>query len=134
MAVGLMGIYEDMQKVATGLLTEFDQGSITLTRNSRAAGPNAWTPGSDTPTVYNLNGAVRGVSRRYINGRSVLESDLQATVAVEATNASTEAKLAITPDPKTDFMTVDGRRHEIISYEKLPAAGTAAALVIIMKG
>ena len=125
--------YGKMQGVATGLLTKFKQGTVTLTRTTYAAKVNDWDPPVvPVDTVYTLNAAVREVSRKYIDGTNILRSDGQINFAVKATDAS-GSLVDITP-VKTDKISIDGDDVTILDLIRVPRAGTAVAFILIYRG
>lgn len=114
-----MGFYNDMQKIATDLLTQFDQGGLQYVRRVKTT-PNGPDPGVITPTTITLHGAANGVSKQYIgsslaDGTLIVVSDLMATVSVK--DFSFEPSLA-------DVVKVNGVSHNIIQVLKVPPAGT----------
>jgi hypothetical protein len=111
-----------MQATASKLLKTFNQGTIKLIKITDGTGP-AYDPGDPVPTPYDLDGTVRGVSSKYVDGTLVLESDLQVTAAVHAIQ---------TPTLK-DKVSIDGNEYAIIKIIKIPAAGTTITNIIIVR-
>lgn len=114
--------YNDMQALASELLTEFKQGVITYVGLTPGTG-TADEPGEpvETPTV--LKGAVaRGVEFKYVKGTGVLSTDLQITIPADT----------ITPAPQ-GFFIVDGQRLKTVEIHRIPAAGTPVAYTIIVR-
>lgn len=119
--------YAEMQGIASGILEEFKQGTVTLTRTTKAAADatTPWIPGDTTATTtYTLDAVVRGTNARevgtaYTNGTLILASDLVVTCAVP------EVEPAL-----TDTVTVDGQSHVIKGISRKPAAGTAVAYAL----
>lgn len=134
--------YGSMQTLATGLLTQFNQGLLELTRTEQA--PNAsepWKPGVETTRRYRLVGAVAPVQKRFVNGQSVLESDSQATVGVAATLTHVDGAVVtpqavllsdVEPTP-SDTFTVDGRPRTVVGVRRIPDAGVAVAYAFILR-
>lgn len=115
--------YQDMQEIATDLLTEFNQGTIKIIRDTF---PNAkpYDPGEPVPTEYSFKGVTRGVSKKFVDGTFILESDLQATLAYSS---------EIVINPKTDRIKVDNIEYQILSVKNTPASGTIVSIIIIYR-
>lgn len=109
-----MSFYGDMQAIATGLLTEFDQGGLSLDK---------YTPGSGRPTYTSqpFPGAARGVTSEHLKDSMVEATDLVVTVPAAMTPAA------------EDRVTVNGRSHQIIKIIRMPAAGIVAAWQVIVR-
>ena len=120
-----MAFYDDMQNVATGLLTSFNQGVITLTRSVPGTVPNAdepWITNPPTETVHPIKGVVKAVSKKYIDGTTILSTDSEVTIAA----------FAIEPN-NTDKLTIDGVDIQVIDIKRIPAAGTLVVTKIIVR-
>lgn len=118
-----MGFYEDMQGVATDLLTEFAQGQVTITRVTPGTpDPDApWVPVEPTTETVTLAAAVKRVEQRFVNGTTVVGTEDQAMFAVPG----------FEPDMACEF-TVDGRRRILKDLIRIPAAGTPVAYIAIV--
>lgn len=112
--------YGRMQGTATRLLTKFNQGAITLIRvTPGAADPDRpWVVNPPTTTSYPLQGAVRRVEQKYVNGTTIVETDDQINFAVPP----------IVPN-MSDKFTVDGKPRVLKDLRPLPAAGTPVAYI-----
>jgi len=114
--------YDEMQAIASELLTEFNQGTIAYVAMTLGNGP-ADDPGEPTETTTVFSGAVaRGVEFKYVKGSSVLSTDLQVTIPGGI----------VEPTPE-GFFTVDGVRLKIVEVHRIPATGTAVACTIIVR-
>jgi hypothetical protein len=125
--------YEDMRSVASELLKEFDQkrpGDPSPTDNgiyyvgiTPGTGP-ADNPGApqEAPPIK-VDAVARGVSFKYVDGTNVVQTDLQATMAVRPD---------MTP-AISGFIIVDGKRHKIVKVMQKPAAGTSVAHTVIFR-
>tara|TARA_Y100001951_G_C11185071_1_gene208181 strand:- start:310 stop:666 length:357 start_codon:yes stop_codon:yes gene_type:complete len=113
--------YEEMQGTATELLAEYQQGTVTYNDPGTPTGPE-WDPTPGTPTSYAVNATVRGVQQKYIADGYINASDLQAMVSVFDVEPTTSGTL-----------TVDGREHQIIQVDAIPAAGTVVAWRVFIK-
>jgi hypothetical protein len=131
-----MGFYEEMRdEVASPLLAEFKQGTVTLSRpGSSTPGENPWDPPVEgEPVVYTLDAVAKGVSKEYINGTTILATDLEVTASVVAHDAD-GADVSVVPDFATDTITVDGRTVELVRDLSIPAAGVKLAYRWIVRG
>jgi len=117
--------YARMQKTADRLLDRFAQGTVTLTRpGGSTPGSNPWDPPVVTePVIYTLEAVVKGVSEEFVDGTTILATDLEVTAAVFGTE----------PDP-ADTMEIDGKAVTIVRTMKLPAAGTTVAWKFLVRG
>jgi hypothetical protein len=122
----MSGFYADLQGIASGILKEFKQGVVTLTRTTTAE-PNPatpWIPGEETTASFTLDATARGVPTKYVDGTLILASDLLVTAAVHP---------SVTPK-MGDGLTIDGVSHAIKKIEPKPAAGTPVAFLIFAAG
>jgi len=118
-----VAFYDEMQSIASGLLNEFKQGSISFNRSVPGSGP-AYNPGDPTVTNYPVDGVVSGVNRRYVDGTQIVESDQQVIFNADA---------GFTPS-MTDELIIDGRKYNnIVSVKQIPAAGTPVVFVTIFR-
>ena len=118
-----MAFYDDMQKVATGLLTEFRQGVIRHIALTPGNGP-AHKPGSpqETPTI--LPGATaRGVPIKYITGGLAQTGDLVVVSSVVKGLTVNQA----------DKIEIDGVRYSVVEILPIPPAGTTVAFNFIVR-
>ncbi len=120
--------YAEMQGIASGILAEFKQGTITLSRTPTAAPETEtpWEPGAPTTTTYTLDAVARGANQTeigsaYTNGTLVLASDLVVTCAVPEVEPQ-----------MTDAVTIDGREYVIKGISRKPAAGTPVAYALFV--
>lgn len=126
--------YSDMAKMAKGLLAPtsqggLGQGEIKLTRKIPGTPDplKPWEPVKPATQTEPLRGAVRGVSKQLIGtevgGAVILASDRQAICEVPSIQYTAG-----------DVLSVDGVPVHILSYERIPAAGIAAAVKFIIRG
>lgn len=116
-----MTFYDEMQSLATNLLTEFKQGTIVLVSVTPGSG-SIDDPGTPTETPYTLKAAASGPSAKFINAGIAETSDVQIVCAVPS----------VVPNIK-DFVTIDGVRYKIIHVEPKPRAGTPVAYLLIVR-
>lgn len=125
--------YSEMQQMARDLLSPtsaggLGQGSILL--HKRTAGipdpANPYDPVEPIVTSHDIRGAARGVS-----------DDLVGAAAGDTVIASTDLMVVtevISAAPTTgDTLSIDGVGHNIISVQKIPAAGIVAAYRMIVR-
>jgi hypothetical protein len=119
-----MGFYDEMQDMASEMLAEFKQGTVTLTREEEIGpGPNPWDPPVTAPVTYVLDAAVRRVAQKYVDGTLIIATDNQVTFAVPA----------IVP-AMTDTLTIDGVVQVMKALRPIPAAGTVVAYIAFVAG
>jgi hypothetical protein len=118
----MVDFYSDMQGVASAVIGEFAQGTISyvaLTNN----GLSPDNPGEPIEVVTTVPGVVRGVQFKFIDGTNIFASDGQITIPADT---------GIVPSI-TGFIEVDGRRHKIVSASAIPPAGTTVAYRVIYR-
>jgi hypothetical protein len=108
-----MSIYDDLQPVASELLAEFKQGTISLIQSVPGDGDDD-DPGEPATTTTELDATVVGAPFKYVQAGFAVASDMLVTAAVV---------VGITPD-KNDFIVIDGVQYKIIQDVSKPAAGT----------
>lgn len=116
--------YGRMKRTADRLLGRAAQGAVTLTRMTAGTPDPAapWDPVAGTTETVPLLAAVRGAGREWVDGETILATDLQAIIAVPA----------IMPAPG-DVVTRDGDPLTVIRVQRIPEAGTAVAVRIFMR-
>lgn len=119
------GFYEEMQGVAGELLAEFAQGVVTVTvPGTTTPGPNPWDPPVVTdPVTYPLDATVKGVSKEFVDGTTILATDLEVTAAVFGAEAG-----------PADAVSIDGTAMTLLKVIRVPAAGTVVAWKWIVRG
>lgn len=117
-----MAFYDDMQNIATELLTEFKQGKIEYGQLTPGAGP-ADNPGPSTIAWQTLKGATaRGVSQKYVSLSLAVATDKQVIMLANQ----------IVPDVR-DSVRIDGEELKLVHIIPRPAAGTVAAYTLIVR-
>jgi hypothetical protein len=113
--------YGKMTDTASRLLKRFNQGVIRYIEAGPSTGP-AWnpTPGADVTTE--LDGFATGVAAEYVDGKSVLATDLMVTAAVFDRVPTMSGRLEI-----------DGKEVQIVKIMAKPAAGTVVAWAFIAR-
>lgn len=116
--------YTQMQGVASGLLATFKQGAPVYISVTPGVGP-ASNPGVPSEALITVNGAVRGVSTKYVMQKLATAADLQLTVAGSALPGIT---------PKAGDAVQNGAdRLKVMEVIKKPAAGTVVAYTFILR-
>ncbi|WP_336802470.1 hypothetical protein [Kaistia sp. MMO-174] len=113
-----MGFYDEMQDVATELLSEFKQGVVQLIRVTPGAPDPAtpWEPGPPTQATYDLKATVTREHQRYENGVLIVETGDMVMFAVPE----------VTP-LLSDKLVIDGAVRSITNLTPIPAAGDPVA-------
>jgi len=111
--------YDDMQSVASELLSEFKQGSIVYTPTTPAG--SGWEDPTDVTPVP-LDAVAKGPSHKYLNDL-ITTSDIEITASVFGQSPNMSGKISI-----------DGVNKQIIAIKQIPAAGTPVCWKIWVKG
>lgn len=111
----MSSLYERLQGTATRLMDRFQQGVVTYNAPGADTG-TPWNPAEGEGASYALTATVKGAGANYRDSTLVRESDLIVTASVFSVNPT----LAGT-------VTIDGREHQIVMIEQIPAAGTIVA-------
>lgn len=113
--------YGKMQDTAKRLMDRFAQGTVYHIRDGAPTGPvNNPTPGVPVKTL--VDATVSGVDAQYIQEGFVTGSDLQMTVP----------EFGIEP-LTSDRFEIDGREHEVIRVDRIPASGVVVAYRMFLK-
>lgn len=117
--------YAKMQATASRLMGRFAQGAVVLTRSVPGTPDpeTPWVPVPPTVTNYTLDAVVKGVSKEFIDGTTILATDLEVTCSVFATD----------PLP-SDTLSVDGKVVTVLKAMKIPAAGVTVMHKFIVRG
>lgn len=122
-----MNIYSDLQKVASEVLTEFDQKNITLIQRTYTPADGEEyqpdEPPEPTEKKYSLRGVARGVSQFFEKNAFVADSDGTITTSVLP---------GITPS-KDDGLELDGVVFKILQFEPVPRVGTPCVWKFIVR-
>lgn len=110
------------------VLGDLGQGEIKLIRTTDGPPPeNPWDIPEPVEIVETIKAAARGIDAEIVGtevgGSVLLATDLQIICAV--------------PDmgyEPADALTIDGKAVTILSVQKIPAAGTTAAVKFIVRG
>jgi hypothetical protein len=129
-----MNFYEEMAGVANDLLTEFNQATAYLIREAKGTGP-AYNPGQSVPTILRHKGVtVRGISQKYIDGKDIIATDLQASLSVAQVTVPDGQAVAVSVRPTVkDTLEISGVKYRIIRDLTVPAVGTAVAYLLAIR-
>lgn len=107
--------YARMQGTATRLLGRFEQGTVTLKRETPGEPYPAepWVPVVPTVDTWPLAAVVKREHQRYEGGVPIVETGGEVTFAV----------LPVAPR-LTDMLIIDGAERAITKLTLVPAAGT----------
>lgn len=105
--------YDDLQGVASGILTEFNQGELFYIAPSTSGG-DPWNPVLTTGTRTEVKGTGQGVQQKYVDGTHVVATDQQFMIQAGVVTPVAGGKLE-----------VDAAVLQIVKVMKIPAAGTA---------
>lgn len=129
----MAGLYDDMATMARDLLAPEDvgglgQGAIQLIRiTPGAVDPDKpWLPVQSIEQTETLSGAADGVSSELVG------TEAGGTVII----ASDRAVVCAAPTMQYqagDLLSVDGVRVNILSVQRIPAAGTVVAVKFIIR-
>ncbi len=118
-----MSIYDDMRGVASELFAEFKQGTVQYVPIVTTPGTSPDEPGSSGKgTPVTINATARPVSIKYVNGTTVVASDIQVAMPNDGTTPEMEG-----------YMRIDGSDYKIIGIMPRPAAGTPVSWTVIVK-
>lgn len=119
-----MGFYDDMQGIASDLLSQFAQGVIEYAAPAATTGPGYNPILSITPVWVKINATAKGVSTKFILNGLALTGDLQITAAVQVGLAYQIG----------GSIRIDGDASwRIVQIIKIPPAGTTVAYTLIVR-
>lgn len=154
----MSAFYKKMQKTSSRLLKKFSQGEITYQIETKGGGPD-WNPSPGGLITYTLDAVAKGVDQKYVRDGYISASDIQITAAILPTGYKYKrevdgviveqsfSSISITdwfayffaPYTKPTGITIegtlsiDGREHQIIEVQRIPAAGTVVAWRMFVK-
>lgn len=116
--------YARMRGTATRLLDYFNQGVIVLTKpGTTTPGENPWDPPVVTePVAHTLKATAKGVSKEFIDGTTIVATDIEIIAAV----------FDAEPEP-ADVLTIDGKPVMVLRVIRLPAAGVVVAWKFVVR-
>lgn len=117
-----MTFYSDLRNVASDLLREFAQGVVEVGRPVTVEGPEEWSPPVTTIQWTRINAVARGVSQKYVDGASIVATDLQLTVDFGDYNPAAG-----------DRIRIDGKEVSVLRFDRIPAAGEVVATRVFVR-
>jgi len=131
-------IYDDFQELSNELFEEFQQGTVKLIRTTEGVPANEWEAGTPTTVEFLLSATATGVLEKYVDGKTILSSDLQINSAVKATNLTTGIAVDLIgsnqPSKETDKLEIDGSVKTVEAIKQIPSAGTPVTLIFFVRG
>lgn len=123
--------YGDMAKMAGELLSPtsqggLGQGQITLIKSTVTQPSNPWEQPTTSSVSEVLKAAARGVDKELV-GVEV------GGIVIAATDIQIVAAVPFNMYEAGDSLAIDGNPVQIISYTKIPAAGTTSAIKFIVR-
>jgi len=114
--------YARMASTAARLITQNKQGLIEIGRSVNTPGANSWDAPSVVTTYTPIASIAKGVSKRFVDGVTVLATDLELVATIDD----------YSPLPG-DIIRIDGKRVTVISQSQIPAAGIICAWRFIVR-
>lgn len=111
--------YNKMKATADRLLNRFSQGVIEYETVTTVPPANSWEEPVETVTRTTIEGVAGGVSQEFVDGVSILSTDLQV--------------IASSPVPVGGRIIIDGVHHVVVRHDKIPAAGVTVAHRYILR-
>lgn len=118
----MSSFYTDLRNVASGLLQEFNQGVVEIGKPVTVEGEFEWSPPVTILRWTRVNAVARGVSQKYIDGVSIVATDLQLTVDMGAYEPTAG-----------DRIRIDGKQVSVLRFDRIPAAGVAVAWRVVCR-
>lgn len=116
----MSNFYSKMQGTASKLLNKFSQGIIRYAVEP-VSGGDPWNPTGGAKVYSLLDAVATGVEQKYLSDY-ISSSDIQVTCSVFDAVPS-----------NSGLMEIDGKEHQIIEVQRLPAAGATVAYRIFVK-
>jgi len=117
--------YAALQKTVAKVMKSVKQGTIYIGIPSGVApaDPNKpWLPGIAEPEPIAVDAVAFTVERKYVNGDTIVATDLQITAPHPGFEVTLSHKLKI-----------DGAWYSISALERIPEAGTAVAWILFAR-
>jgi hypothetical protein len=124
-------VYAYKRARVAALLRRWNSGTVTLTRITTAAPEEEtpWIPGEATSESYTLDARVDGVAADYVDGVTVIESDL---VVIMSPKARLDGVVVDLEPRMSDVITIDDAVKRIKKIQPVPAAGPAAMFQVFV--
>ncbi len=125
--------YAPKRRRVTIKARQWKTGVVTLKRTVRedSDSETPWIPGDvSTEQTYVLDAVVKGVASDYVDGATVLASDLMVVMSPKAVSyeeyPEDEISVSDIEPVMSDKLLIDGRQKTIKRIQPVPAAGTPA--------
>lgn len=116
-----MSFYGNLRNTASGLMKQFKQGDVKYLQPGEDYG-DPWDPQPGDPIAHLVDATVSGVDQRFVMPGYIEQSDLQVTMSVFEVEPLTSGE-----------MEINGKRHQIIQVDKLPASGITIVYRVFCK-
>lgn len=113
--------YARLRTVADRLLDNASQGTVEIGATVSTPGATAIDPPSVVTTWTAYDAVARGVSFKYVDGQTILATDLMAIIQADA------------PAEVGGLARVDGVARNIVRVDNIPAAGTVVAKRVFLR-
>jgi hypothetical protein len=115
--------YERLKSTHDRLAAKHGQGLVEITTTTTTDGPNPWDPPVTTTTETPVDAVVSGVGAEYVDGSSIVASDLQVQIA------------AVEDAPEVgDTIKIDGASKAVLAVMPVPGSGDPVAIKMIVRG
>ena len=118
----MVSLYADLQKVASGVIGEFQQSQMVYIALSAGTGGTPDNPAEPVETEHAFPGTVRGAQFKYIDNSKIFASDMQVTMPADMTVPALDG-----------FVEIDGTRYKIVGVDAVPPAGTPVVYRIFVR-
>ena len=108
--------------VADRLLKKNSMGVVAITRIVTIPAANSWDTPITTTQTETVDAVVFGVANKYVDGVTILSTDLAVTMTVPA-----QYQVG-------DLISVDGSPVTIVEEKPVPAAGDPVLLKFVVRG
>lgn len=113
--------YARLKSSADRMIVNAKQGTIEIGASVSVAGATPLAPPTVTTTWASYDGVARGVSAKYVDGQTILATDLMVILEADATPAVGK------------LMRIDGVIRNIVRVDNIPAAGLTVAKRVFIR-
>lgn len=117
----MTGFYAELADLASGVLAEFQQGTVKYIAPGVASGSD-WDPQQAAGAEHEVKAVVSGVAAKYVDNTHIYATDLQVTMPTFAAVPTLEGSLSI-----------DGFAYQIVQIIPVPAAGDVIVWKMIVR-
>lgn len=117
-----MTFYDRIRARHERLMGDYGHGSVVLVKTTTTPGAEPYDPPVIVETEETLDAIVSGVSEEFVDGSSIVATDLsvQCGVPTDMPNAG-------------DIVKVDGNARAVLAVHPLPGAGDPVAVRMIVR-